>query len=99
MYDSPMNSPILAPNPFRTPRAGFNSLKLRALAAFEPRGWLNPPVWAVLVGFYPVRASYSYLLRLSRMRLLEQSWDMNGRITYRLSKRGEERLKWLRGSL
>src|SRR5262245_9118973 len=75
----------------------YNSLKLVALATFERRGWLSPPAWAVLASFYPVRASYSYLRRLHRWRLLERMLDRRGLILYRLSPRGEERLAWLRG--
>lgn len=77
----------------------FNSLKRRALAAFEDRGWLSPPAWAVLVGFYPVRASYSYLKRLHKWRLLQRALDRRGLLLYRLSPRGHERLGWLRERL
>jgi hypothetical protein len=75
---------------------GYNSLKLRALTVFEDRGWLSPPAWAVLAGFYPVRASYSYLKRLLKWKLLERSLDRRGLLLYRLSRRGAERLAWLR---
>jgi len=75
---------------------GYNSLKLRALAVFEDRGWLSPPAWAVLAGFYPVRASYSYLKRLHRWKLVERSLDRRGLLLYRLSSRGAARLAWLR---
>jgi hypothetical protein len=74
----------------------YNSLKRRALAAFEDRGWLSPPAWAVLAGFYPVRASYSYLKRLFKWKLLERSLDRRGLLLYRLSPRGATRLIWLR---
>ncbi len=75
----------------------YNSLKRRALAVFEDRGWLSPPAWAVLAGFYPVRASYSYLKRLHKWKLVERSLDRRGLLLYRLSLRGRERLAWLRG--
>ncbi len=74
----------------------FNSLKLRALSAFENRGWLDPPAWAAVVGFRPIRASYTYLLRLHRQRLLRRGRDARGLLLYRLSERGAERLVWLR---
>jgi len=74
----------------------YNLLKSRALAAFEDRGWLSPPAWAVLTGFYPVRASYSYLKRLFKWKLLERSLDRRGLLLYRLSSRGATRLAWLR---
>lgn len=78
----------------RMPR--FNSLKRRALAIFENRGWLNPPAWAVIAGFWPVRAAYSYLLRLHRFGLLHRRRDARGLLVYRLSARGQKRLAWLR---
>jgi hypothetical protein len=93
-----MNPTLETPNPFRRRPAHSNSLKLRALEAFEKRGWMNPPIWAVIVGFYPARASYSYLLRLYRFRLLRRQRSENGLILYNLSPRGKERLTWLRGS-
>lgn len=93
-----MNTPAEASNPFRKRPAKFNLLKLRALDAFEKHGWMNPPVWAALVGFYPARAAYSYLLRLYRFGLLQRKKDASGLILYSLSRRGRERLAWLRSS-
>jgi hypothetical protein len=74
----------------------YNSLKLKALAVLEGRGWISPPTWAVLAGFYPVRASYSYLRRLYGWKLVERSLDRRGLLLYRLSDRGSQRLAWLR---
>jgi len=91
-----MTIPNPAPNPFRKRSAKFNVLKLRALEAFENRGWIHPIVWAALVGFYPARAAYTYLLRLRRFRLLERSRDADGLLAYRISNRGKERLNFLR---
>jgi hypothetical protein len=69
----------------------YNALKTRALEGFAQHGrWLSPPEWAVLAGFYPTRASYSYLLRLHRSGLLER--NCSGLLVYRLSKRGRLRL-------
>src|SRR5690348_5090506 len=93
-----MITPTGVPNPFRRRRANFNSLKLRALEALENRGWLNPPVWAALVGFYPARAAYTYLRRLWHMRLLVRGRRTNGLIFSRLSSRGKKRLQWSRDS-
>jgi len=77
----------------RSPR--YNKLKKRALETFACHGgWLSPPEWAVLTGFYPVRAAYSYLLRLHRYGLLERQATL-GRILYHISKRGGTRLAWL----
>jgi hypothetical protein len=91
-----MNAPISVPNPFTKRSAKFNLLKRRTLEVFEERGWMNPVLWAVLVGFYPARASYSYLLRLHRFGLLLRRKDASGLVLYALSKRGCERLAWLR---
>ena len=74
----------------------YNSLKIRALTIFENRGWLSPPAWAVLASFYPVRAAYSYLKRLHRWKLLDRTLDRRGLLLYRLSRRGGDRLDWLR---
>ena len=74
----------------------YNELKRTALATLEGRGWLNPPAWAVLVRMYPIRAAYSYLLRLHCWGLLERRRDARGLLLYRLSQRGEQRLAWLR---
>jgi len=92
-----MTTPISAPNPFRKRSPKFNLLKKRALEAFEQRGWMNPILFAVLVGFYPARSSYSYLLRLHRFGLLRRKQDASGLLLYSLSKRGIQRLAWLRG--
>jgi len=79
-------------------RRKYNSPKTRALATFESRNWLAPPEWAILVGFYPVRASYSYLKYLHKWRLLERTLDRRGHLLYRISSRGVNRLRWLRRS-
>jgi hypothetical protein len=76
----------------------YNVLKLQALTVFEGRGWLSVPAWAVLASFYPVRASYSYLKRLYRWRLLERTLDRRGLLLYRLSDQGARRLIWLRAN-
>jgi hypothetical protein len=94
-----MKTSITAPDPFRKRSAKFNLLKLRALEAFENRGSMNPPFWAVLVGFYPARAAYTYLLRLHRFGLLRRERDDRGLILYSISPRGKERLDWLRSDV
>jgi len=76
---------------------GYNNLKQHALEVFERHGgWIGPPEWAVLAGFYPIRSAYSYLLRLHRFGLLERHQTARG-IGYRLSGRGFSRLRWLKG--
>ena len=74
----------------------YNSLKLMTLAAFERRGWLNPPTVSQLTGYRPVRAVYSYLLKLHRWGLLLRQRDDRGLLLYRLSDRGRDRLAWLK---
>lgn len=71
--------------------------KIMALAAFENRGWLSPPAWAVLTGRYPVRAAYSYIKQcLWRWRLVDRRLDPRGLLVYRLNQKGTDRLAWLR---
>jgi hypothetical protein len=75
---------------------GYNARKAQTLAIFEHRGRLKPPEWAVLARFYPIRASYSYLVRLHRFGLLRRGLDAQGHVAYSLSARGRRRLAWLR---
>jgi hypothetical protein len=85
--------------PARTHSPRYNKLKKRALEIFERHGdWLSPPEWAVSAGFYPVRAAYSYLLRLHRFGLLERYCSEGGTVAYKLSVRGRSRLAWLEGA-
>ena len=79
----------------RSPR--YNQLKKRALEVFARHGgWLTPPEWAVLAGFYPIRAAYSYLLRLHRFGLLERRRATL--LSYRISLKGDQRRTWLNQS-
>jgi len=78
---------------FSIPKA--NSLKKRTLGIFSVYGSLNPPAWAKLANFFPIRASYTYLLRLHRFGLLNRTRDHSGLLLYSLSDRGRERLNWL----
>lgn len=79
--------------PSRSPR--YNKLKKHALEIFDHDKWLSPPEWAALAGFYPIRAAYTYLLRLHRFGLLERS-SAGGMVVYHLSTRGKQRLAWLK---
>jgi hypothetical protein len=82
--------------PARARSFRYNKLKKRALEIFERHGgWLSPSEWAVLAEFYPIRAAYSYLLRLHRFGLLQRSCSASG-VQYRFSERGRSRLVWLR---
>jgi hypothetical protein len=76
-------------------KGSYNVLKRRALEIFNSYGALNPPAWAVLADFIPVRSSYSYLLRLHRFGLLDRTRDKSGLLLYSLSDRGRERLQYL----
>jgi hypothetical protein len=71
-------------------------MKFLALMTLENRGWLSPAAWAVLAGYYPVRAAYTYLKRLWSWKLLERQLDRRGLLLYRISERGQARLAWLR---
>jgi hypothetical protein len=73
----------------------YNGMKLQALTASEDRGWLSPPAWAVLTGYYPVRAAYTYIKRLWTWKLLERRLDRCGLLLDRISERGRGRLAWL----
>jgi hypothetical protein len=76
----------------------YNKLKRRALEIFEREGvWLKPGDWSVMARFYPIRAAYSYLKRLSRFGLLER--DPAGSVSYRISEKGRKRLSWLSRTL
>lgn len=72
-----------------------NLLKLATLQLFEEHVTLTPPAWAVRAEFYPIRAAYSYLKRLSRFGLLRRAHIRRGRVTYEITRRGRERLQWL----
>ena len=74
-----------------------NALKRRALEIFANYGNLNPPAWAVLAKMFPIRSSYTYLLRLHRFGLLNRERDHRGLLIYAISPRGRERLAWLSG--
>jgi hypothetical protein len=82
-------------SPARVRSLHYNALKKRALEIFvRHERWLRPPEWAVEAHFYPMRAAYSYLLRLHRFGLLERQ-QTGEFVLYRLSDRGKLRLEWL----
>jgi len=79
---------------------GYNQLKVKALAAFENRGWLRPGEWGVLVGMYSTSDAATYIRRhLYHWRLVDRSLDRRGLLLYRLNCKGVQRLAWLRGHL
>lgn len=75
---------------------GYNALKHKTLQIFADSGRLSPPEFALRARFQPVRASYTYLVRLHRFGLLLRGRDSRGRVIYSLSARGKRRLAWLR---
>jgi len=70
----------------------FNERKLETLLYFSHREWVWPPSWAVAAGFYPIRASYSYLRHLQKWGYLKRGHDVLGRPVYKLSPKGA---RWL----
>jgi len=83
-------------NPFKTPPHKRNGLKIRALEAFEQYGTIDPIRLAAIVGYFPARAVYTYCLRLHRFGLLHRLLSADGLIFYKISRRGRERLAYLR---
>ena len=84
--------------PARCHSSRYNELKKHALEIFGQDNWLTPRSWAVLAGFRPIRAAYTYLLRLHRFGLLDRS-SGRGVIAYHLSSKGKLRLVWLKQAL
>jgi hypothetical protein len=72
-----------------------NTLKIRVLDALSGRGWLSAPMIATLSGFRPVRAIYTYLLRLQRWGLVARRRNARGLLIYSISERGQQRRAWL----
>jgi len=78
--------------PMRDP--SISTLKARTLELFTHHSVLRPEEWARLVGFYPMRASWSYLRRQWKIGNLRRSRDWKGRIQYSISRRGAQWLLW-----
>ncbi len=74
--------------------------KIRVLEIFAESGnSMAPEDVRVRLRDLPVRSSvYSYLLRLHQQGLLERERDL-GRVVYRISPRGRQRLDYLRTKL
>jgi predicted transcriptional regulator len=102
---------IGSPNPVRFPNfvrtfllrneeMGYNTLKIRVLGALEQRGWVNTAMLSYFSGLRPVRSVSSYMEHLRSMRLVRRRWARSekGRTLalYSISKRGRERLSWLK---
>jgi DNA-binding PadR family transcriptional regulator len=73
-------------------------MKAEVLSIFDHAGgFLTPDQVSGKLQPHPDRRSaYSYLLRLSRQGLLERNHAGRGRLAYRLSDRGRQRLAYLR---
>ncbi len=59
------------------------------LQALDGRGWVNPPMVAVLADVYPIRAASTWLLRLHRLGLIRRRQDARGLVLYAISPRGQ----------
>lgn len=72
--------------------------KAEVLSIFDRAGaFLTPDqLRAQLRPLSDRRSVYSYLLRLSRQGLLERKQAGRGRLAYRLTDRGRQRLEYLR---
>jgi hypothetical protein len=82
---------------FRT-EIGYNTAKRRALEALAqfPDQWLTVEDWAREAGINPTRRMYTYALRLVAYDLVLRA-SIRGRLVYRITRVGLQRLAWLRG--
>ena len=81
-----------------TKRTKYNSLKKRVLKVLaEHKGWLGVSAIARLVDLrYDERGLYSYLRRLAAFGLLKPERDPQGRLLYRITEQGTQRLEFLK---
>lgn len=70
----------------------YNERKIQSLEVFAEHAELRPGEWAAAAGFYPIRAAWTYLLRLHRLGLLDRRRDYKHRVVYKLSRRGADKL-------
>ena len=74
-----------------------NSLKLKTLASLERAGRaMEVPELAASVCYFPVDGFYPYCRRLERWGLLAAVKSAAGKLAYAVTRRGRERLAWLR---
>jgi len=74
----------------------YNDLKRRVLWAFVRSGsWLRPHALSTQVRTGPLDNVWSYLARLWGWGLLRRRRGVTGRLEYRITDRGRERLAWL----
>lgn len=76
-----------------------NYRKLRILTALEKGTWMRPAALAVAAGVWPIRGIYAKLSTLCRWGLLARRRDTNGFLVYRITRRGRDRLVWVRKNL
>lgn len=75
----------------------MRELTKQTLQFFSERDVATPPEYARAVGHYPIRAAYTWLLRLRvRYAWLRRGRDFRGRLTYRLTREGAKRLLYLK---
>jgi hypothetical protein len=76
---------------------GYNTAKRRALEALAwlPDRWWTVEEWARVAAITPTRRMYTYALRLVRYDLVLRA-SIRGRLVYRITKAGLQRLAWLR---
>ena len=81
-----------------TKRTNHNSLKRRVLKVLaEHKTWLGVSAIARRVDLpYDERGLYPYLRRLSAFGLVEPERDPWGRLLYRITERGTQRLEFLK---
>lgn len=81
-------------------RGQYNAAKKRALQLFADRGgWMYVHTFADLAGVQPVRRAFTYLLRLHNFGLLDRAKDASGKLIYRITEQGRQRLRfWAAGT-
>ena len=81
-------------------KTGYNSLKRRVLKALaEQDRWLSVSTIARQIDLpYSERGLYPYLRRLAAFGLVAVGRGRERRVYYRITQRGQERLRFLEGS-
>ena len=74
----------------------YNSKKKCVLEVLEDGKWMDVPTLARKAKIEPVRRSYTYLAHLEGINLIARGHSSGGKLYYRVTARGLERLNWLR---
>ncbi len=74
----------------------YNLRKIKTLEILSSREWRDVPAIARLAGIAPTRRAYTYLAHLAKFDIIMPGKDARGRLYYRITDRGVERLAWLR---